>query len=264
MTTREKATRSLRLVEQVLGEQPDQLQAPVAALVEMSVQGVSTCKVKAITEEPYPYLVLDARYEKVRLDGVIRSQAVLIAIGINWEGRRNVPGVELAQRKSTSSWIDFLTGLKARGQHGVELVVADDHAGLRRAIADLLPEAAYQRCYVHFPRNVLDYLPRKADDDCLKQLRWINDRRNLAEAFTFYRLPRQHHKHLKSTNLRERLNEEIGRRTCVVRIFPNEADCLRPVRALRAEIHESWIEDHRYLDMTPLKEQKREQLRAAA
>jgi transposase-like protein len=299
--------------------------ALVSALAEMYVQGVSTRKVKAITEElcghsfsastisqinkgldatlkrfaerpleePYPYLVLDARYEKVRLDGVIRSQAVLIAIGINGEGRRNVLGVELAQRESASAWKEFLAGLKARGLAGVELVMADDHAGLRRALVELLPEAAYQRCYVHFLRNALDYLPRKADDDCLQELRWIYDRRNLAEAqadlaawlkrwekrypkltdwvenhiaetLTFYRLPRQHHKHLKSTNLLERLNEEIRRRTYVVRIFPNEASCLRLVRALCAEIHENWIEDHRYLDMSLLKEQKKERLRAAA
>ena len=157
----------------------------------------------------------------------------------------------------------------------------------------LLPEAAYQRCYVHFLRNALDYLPRKADDDCLQELRWLYERRNLAEAqadlagwlkrwekrypkltdwvenqiaetLTFYRLPRQHHKHLKSTNLLERLNEEIRRRTYVVRIFPNEPSCLRLVRALCAEIHENWIEDQRYLNMSLLKEQKKERLRAAA
>ena len=176
---------------------------------------------------------------------------------------------------------------------GVEFIVADDHAGLKRAVVELLPEAAYQRCYVHFLRNALDYLPRKADDDCLQELRWLYDRRKLAEAqadlaawlkrwekrypkltdwvemhvgetFTFYRLPRQHRKHLKSTNLLERLNEEIRRRTYVVRIFPTDDSCLRLVRALCAEIHENWIEDHRYLDMTLLKEQKKELLRAAA
>ena len=118
-----------------------------------------------------PYLVLDARYEKVRLDGVIQSQAVLVAIGINWDGRRCVLGVELSNRESRSSWTNFVTGLKARGLHGVEFVVSDDHAGLKRAVAELLPEAVWQRCYVHFLRNALDYLPRKADDDCRQELR---------------------------------------------------------------------------------------------
>jgi transposase-like protein len=299
--------------------------ALVSALAEMYVQGVSTRKVKAITEElcghafsastisqvnkgldaalerfatrvleePYPYLVLDARYEKVRIDGVIRSQAVLIAIGINWDGRRQVLAVELANRESTTSWKDFLRRLKERGLHGVEFVVSDDHDGLKRAVAELLTDAAWQRCYVHFLRNALDHLPRKGADDCLQELRWLYERRDLKEAqadlagwlkrweqryprltdwaeenigatLTFYRLPRQHHKHLKSTNLLERLNEEIKRRTRVVRIFPNEASCLRLVRALCAEIHETWLEDNRYLNMDLLMEQKKAAMKLAA
>src|SRR5512140_2248977 len=152
--------------------------ALVSALAEMYVQGVSTRKVKAITEElcghafsastisqinkgldaalarfatrlleePYPYLVLDARYEKVRIDGGIRSQAVLIAIGINWEGRRQVLAVELANRESSTSWKDFLRRLKDRGLNGVEFVVSDDHDGIKRAVAELLTDAAWQRC----------------------------------------------------------------------------------------------------------------------
>jgi transposase-like protein len=296
--------------------------ALVAALAEMYVQGVSTRKVKAITEElcghefsastisrmnqtldaelekfagrkleeEYPYVVLDARYEKVREDGVIRSQAVLVAIGINWEGRRCVLAVEMANRESLSSWRDFLQKLKERGLRGVQLAVSDDHAGLRRAIEEVLPEAAWQRCYVHFLRNALDYLPRRADDDCLTELRWIYDRRDLEEArrdlaawlgkwssrygklcdwveanieqtLTFYRFPQSHHKHMKSTNMLERLNEELKRRTLVVRIFPNQASCLRLVRALAAETHEDWIEAIRYLNMEDLQEQNKQRLR---
>jgi putative transposase len=299
--------------------------ALVGALTEMYVQGVSTRKVKAITEElcghefsastisrmnqqldeelqkfggrqleeAYPYVILDARYEKVREDAVIRSQAVLIAIGVDWEGRRNVLAVELANRESLSSWREFCLGLKARGLHGVELVISDDHVGLRKAIAEVFTEAAWQRCYVHFLRNALDYLPRKADNDCLTELRWIYDRRsieearqdlaawlkkwtgrypklcdwvenNIEETLTFYRLPRQHHKNLKSTNMLERLNEEIKRRTLVVRIFPNTAACLRLVRALAVEMHENWLEATRYLNMEYLKEHKKELMRQAA
>jgi putative transposase len=299
--------------------------ALVAALAEMYVQGVSTRKVKAITEElcghsfsasaisainvkldeglaefagrrlddPYPYLIVDARYERVREAGVIRSQAVLLAIGIGWDGRRSILAVELAHRESRSSWRDFLLELRERGLTGVEFVVSDDHAGLRQAIVEVLPEAAWQRCYVHFLRNALDYVPRKVDDDCLRELRWLYDRRNFAEArrdlaawlakwqvtypklcgwveehieetLTFYRLPRQHHKHLKSTNLLERLNEEIKRRTHVVRIFPNAESCLRLVRALAVEMHENWLEAHRYLNMDDLREHKKEAMRMAA
>lgn len=296
--------------------------ALVGAMAEMYVQGVSTRKVKAITEElcghefsastisrinktldeelekfaqrrleeAYPYLILDARYEKVREDGAIRSRAVLVAIGINWEGRRSVLAVDLANRESHTSWRDFLLALRQRGLREVECVVSDDHAGLKKAIHEVLTEAAWQRCYVHFLRNALDYLPRKADDDCLMELRWMYDRRtldearrdlaawlvkwsgrypklcdwvegNIEETFTFYRLPRQHHKHLKSTNMLERLNEELKRRTLVVRIFPNAESCLRLVRALAAEIHENWIEAMRYLNMDALAEQKKEAMR---
>ena len=299
--------------------------ALVAALAEMYVQGVSTRKVKAITEElcghsfsasaissinkgldeslarfahrhldeAYPYLILDARYERVRDGGVIAHQAVLVAIGINREGKRQVLAVEMANRESQSSWKDFLLCLKERGLSGVEFVVSDDHAGLKKAISEVLTEAAWQRCYVHFLRNALDYLPRKADDDCLQELRWIYDRRdiqeaqrdlvawvarwqgkypklvdwvesNIVETLTFYRLPRAHHKHLKSTNMLERLNEEIKRRTLVVRIFPNTESCLRLIRALCVETHETWLEDNRYLNMALLAEQKKEALRLAA
>ena len=299
--------------------------ALVGALAEMYIQGVSTRKVKEITEqlcghefsaatvsrinqsldeelakfanrrleEEYPYLVLDARYEKVREDGVIRSQAVQVAIGINREGRRCVLAVELANRESTGSWRDFLVRLKQRGLRGVEFAVTDDHAGLKEGIVEVLPETFWQRCYVHFLRNALDYLPRKANDDCLVELRWLYDRHdveqarqdlalwlakwqtkypklcnwveaNIEETFTFYRLPAEHHKHMKSTNMLERLNEELKRRTLVVRIFPNAASCLRLVRALAAEIHEDWIEATRYLNMELLEERKREQLRRRA
>jgi len=299
--------------------------ALVATLAEMYVQGVSTRKVKAITEElcghsfsassisainqrldeslaafanrplaePFPYLILDARYEKVREAGVVMSQAVLIAVGIDWDGRRQILAVEMANRESRSSWKDFLLALKARGLHGVEYVVADDHAGLRAAIREVLAEAAYQRCYVHFLRNAIDHLPRKHGLDCLQELRWLYTRRDLAEAkadlaawlakwspryprltqwveetieetFILPRLPPQHHKHMKSTNMLERLNEEIRRRTYVARIFPNTSSCLRLVRALAVETHENWMEANRYLNMDDLREHKKLALRQAA
>ena len=299
--------------------------ALVAALIEMYVQGVSTRKIKAVSEElcghefsastiselnatldeelerfarqrlegEYPYLILDARYEKVREAGVIRSRAVLVAIGIDWEGRRRILGVELAGRESATSWRDFLLGLKARGFCGARMAITDDHAGLKRALAEVLPEAAWQRCYVHFLRNALDHLPRKADDDCLTELRWLYDRRDAAEArlhlrawlerwaakyprlcawveegieetWTFYRQPREHHKHIKSTNMLERLNQELKRRTHVVRIFPNDASCLRLIRALASEQHEEWLDGPVYLDMQPLRELLKPSLQFAA
>src|SRR3954452_13632533 len=297
--------------------------ALTAALFEMYVQGVSTRKVKAITEElcghgfsastvsaivrklddslaefarrrleqPFPYLIVDARYEKVREGGSVGSQAVLVAVAVDWDGRRQIVGVEMANRESASSWREFLTGLRERGLHGVEFVVSDDHAGLKKAIREVFPEAGWQWCYVHFLRNALDYVPRKVDDDCLRELRWMYDRRdlkhvrqdlaawlakwqgkyaklcnwvedNMEETLAYYRLPIQHHKHLKSTNMLERLNQEIKPRTLVVRIFPNTASCLRLVRALTAETHEEWLEATRYLNMDHLREHKKEAIRA--
>lgn len=299
--------------------------ALVWAMIQMYVEGVSTRKVKAVTEElcgqefsastvsrlvsrldedlekfahrkleeEFPYLILDARYERVREDGVIQHRAVQIAIGIDHDGRRQVLAVELANRESETSWREFLLKLKARGLHGVEFVASDDHQGLKRAIREVLTEASWQRCYVHFLRNALDYLPRKHGDDCLLELRWLYDRRdveearrdlatwlkkwsgryaklcdwveaNIEETFTFYRLPRAHHKHLKSTNMLERLNEEIKRRTHVVRIFPNAASALRLIRALAVETHEEWIEATRYVDMQLLKEHKKQLALATA
>jgi putative transposase len=299
--------------------------ALVGALSEMYVQGVSTRKVKAITEElcghefsasavsqinktldanlrafcgrrlteAFPYLILDARYERVREAGVIVSRAVLIAVAVDLEGRRQVLAVEVANRESATSWRDFLLGLKNRGLYGVEFVVSDDHPGLKAAIREVLPQALWQRCYVHFLRNAIDHMPRKHLDDCLQELRWIYDRRdlgevhrdiaqwinkwqrkyaklcnwveeNIEETLTYYRLPIAHHKHLKSTNMLERLNQEIKRRTHVVRIFPNEASCLRLVRALAVETHENWLEAIRYLNMEHYREHKKEMLRQAA
>ena len=289
--------------------------ALVGALMEMYVQGVSTRRVKAITEElcghqfsasavsqinksldeelerfmtrkldeEYPYLILDARYERVREEGVSCSRAVLVSLGIGWDGRRHVLSVELAGRESAGSWKEHLLRLKERGLRGVRLAVSDDHPGLKRAVMEVLPEAWWQRCYVHFLRNCLDHLPRRQKDECLLELRWVYEcpdlagarrvlgewlsrwsakhpklcawvEENIEETHTYYRLPREHHKHLKSTNMLERLNQELKRRTLLVRIFPNETSCLRLVRAVSVEVHEQWIEEHRYLDMEVLRE----------
>ena len=299
---------------EVFGRYQRSEKALLLALAEMYVQGVSTRKVRAVTEElcghgfsassvsaitvqmdaelsrfmsrplseEYAYLILDARYERVREAGVIRQRAVLVALGIDWDGRRQVLAVELDSRESHTAWKSFLIGLKQRGLRGVHFVVTDQHEGLKQAVAETLPTALWQRCYVHFLRNALDHL-RSADRTCLQELRWLYDRRdateartdlnswlsrwqdkhpklcvwveaNIEETFTFYRLPVSHHKHLKSTNLLERLNQEFKRRTHIVRIFPDDPSCLRLIRALAVETHEEWIDANRYLNMEPLRE----------
>lgn len=289
------------------------------ALIEMYLAGVSVRRVEDITEalwgtkvssstvselnqkiygkieewrmQPiqgeYSYIFLDGIYLKRSWGGEVQNVAVLVAVGVNEEGYREMLGVAEGSREDKESWTNFLRYLKDRGLKGVKLVVSDKCLGLYEIIGDFFPEAKWQRCYVHFLRNALNYLPRKADPDCLIELRWIYDRRNIGEAhrdlvtwlrkwqdqypklciwveenieetLTFYRLPKAHHKHLKSTNMLERLNEEVKRRTLIVRIFPNEESCLRLIRALAVEIHEEWMEATRYLNMDELKEHKKE------
>ena len=293
--------------------------ALVSSLMEMYVQGVSTRKVKKITEElcgykfsastisninknldekltsfskrrlesEFPYIILDANYKKVRENSIVKSQAILTAIGVNWDGNREILGIELSNRESKSSWKDFLVGLKERGLKGVEFVVSDNHTGLKSAISEVFTNAIWQKCYVHFLRNTLDYLPRKkVIDDVLVELRWIYERsdikearsslknwllkwqkkysrlcdfveENIEETLSFYHLPRQHHKNMKSSNVVERLNEEFKRRAFVIRIFPNRESCLRLIRAVAIEVQESWIERPRYINMDYYKEFKK-------
>jgi transposase-like protein len=289
--------------------------ALVLAIAEMYVQGVSTRDVSEIAEElfgdsisassvsrlnksldqivnsfanrklekEYPYLILDARYEKVRENGVVSSKAILIAIGVNWEGKREILAVEIANRESANSWKEFISKLKARGLHGVQLVISDAHIGLQTAITEFLTNALWQRCFVHFLRNAKDYIPRKCDDSCLDELKFIYEQRsiedahrefkvwvdkwadkhekliswaeeNIFETLTFYRFPPQHRIHLRSSNVLERVNQEIKRRTQVVRIFPSESSALRLIRAIGAEIDEKWSCEQRYLNMGYLKE----------
>ena len=228
-------------------------------------------------------------YQKLREIGVIRSRAVLVAIGIDWEGRRQVLAVEMANRESSDQLerVPRLSLKKTRPARRHLRRQRRSSAASSVPSPKCSPKRYWQRCYVHFLRNALDYLPRKVADDCFIELRWLYDRRNAEEArrdlaawllrlqenypklcawveenieetLTFYRLPREHHKHLKSTNMLERLNQEIKRRTHVIRIFPNEESALRLIRALAVEIHEDWIEAHRYLNMEMLREQRKQ------
>ena len=289
--------------------------ALVLAIAQMYVQGVSTRKVKAIAEElfdeqisastvsrltksldeslsifanakideQYPYLILDARYEKVRESGTVNSKAILVAIGVSKEGKRAVLGIELANRESECSWYEFISKLQDRGLSGVQLVISDAHKGLQAGIEQLLTNATWQRCYVHFLRNALGYLPKSADKECLLELRQIFDRFSLEEARTslsnwiqkwenkyqkvvdfveenidqclnYYGYPPNHRIYIRSSNSLERFNQEIKRRTQVIRIFPNEASALRLIRAIGIETHERWITQQRYLNMDELEE----------
>jgi putative transposase len=291
-------------------------QALVVTLMEKYVQGVSTRKVAAITEQlcgtsfsksqvsalagrldaelaawrdrlltaaSYPYLSVDARYEHVRVDGQVVSQGVLIVAGVRDDGRREILAVAVADTESEATYQDLFRRLKARGLHGVRLVTSDDHAGLRAAIARHFQGASWQRCQVHFARNLLGRVghqdrarlaedlraifaapdaaqARTAAHTCAERWRTRHPRvagsleEDLEDCLACYHAPAPHRPRVRTTNGLERLNQELKRRTRVVRIFPNRAALLRLVSALAMEQSEEWVSGRRYLTIEPPEE----------
>jgi putative transposase len=283
--------------------------ALVLAIMQMYVEGVSTRKVRDITEalcgleigksqvsalaqkldeeiqqwreraieNSYPYLMVDARYEKVRRGGEVISQGVLLVVGISSEGMREVLGVWVADSESEASWGEVFSDLSRRGLRGVRYVVSDDHQGMRRAIDRHFQGVMWQRCQVHFVRNLLNHTAARDKTFMLGLLKAITEaptlvaaRKALAEAvealgrrapkaaalldtcgeeiLAVYQLPEAHRKRMRSTNMLERVNQEIKRRTRVIRIFPNEQACARLVSTLMMELNQEWME-RIYLNM---------------
>lgn len=277
-------------------------------LAEMYVSGVSTRKVKQITEQlcgceisstqvsrataqldellhawrerplgETPYLCLDARYEKVRLGGQVRDVAVLIAIGVEADGRRRILGVSVSTGEHEVHWRTFLQGLVARGLSGVQLITADAHEGLASARRAVFGGVPYQRCQFHLQQNATAYVPRqemrtevaaeiraifnapsrleaerllqqmvqKYERSASRLATWLEA--TLPEGFTVFAFPPPHWRLLRTSNGLERLNQEIRRRTRVVGIFPNEAACLRLVSAILMEKDEEWQAGRAYL-----------------
>ena len=227
----------------------------------------------------YPYLILDAHYEKVRINGSVQSCAVFTAIGINTDGKREILGVSVSLSEAEVHWREFLKSLLDRGLHGVQLITSDAHSGLKAARQSLFNGVLWQRCQFHLQQNAQAYVPRKTmqkqvHDDIadvfagpngeLAQERlkyyvekyavsapqlseWMEE--NLPEGLTVFQLPAKHRKRMRTSNSLERLHEEINRRTRVARLFPNEASLLRLVSAIEMEISEDWIAGKRYLNM---------------
>jgi putative transposase len=281
------------------------------ALAEMYVQGVSTRKVAAITEQlcgveltssqvsrasaeldevlerwrnrplgVTPYLFLDARYEKVRYEGQVRDAAVLIASGVMDTGKRTILGVSVSLSEHEAHWRQFLQSLVARGMIGVQLVTSDGHEGLKAARKAVLGAAPWQRCQFHLQQNASAYVPRqemkaevaadlraiftasnRTEADALlgrtvakyvqtapKLADWMEN--NVPEGLTVLAFPTEHRQRLRTVNALERLNQEIRRRTRVVRIFPNEAACLRLVSALAMETSDDWETGKVYLTLS--------------
>jgi transposase-like protein len=288
--------------------------ALVLAITQMYIEGVSTRKVRDITEalcgleisksqvsaltqkldeevrqwreraieKAFPYLMIDARYEKVRRGGEVISQGVLLAVGVSEDGFREVLGVWVADSESETSWGEVFGELSRRGLRGVRYVVSDDHQGLRRAIERHYQGALWQRCQVHFVRNILNHSAGREKAQVLGLLKAITEapalvtaRKAMREAveglarrspraaalldehgeeiLAVYQLPESHRKRMRSTNMLERVNQEIKRRTRVIRIFPNEQACVRLVSTLMMELNQEWME-RLYLrmeDLTP-------------
>ncbi len=295
------------------------------ALMEMYVEGVSTRKVKDVTEalcgtsfskslvsslagtldaeleawrsrrleaEAYPYLFVDARYEKARVGHRIVSQGVLIVSAVRDDGLREILGVEVADTESEATYQELFRSLKGRGLWGVELVVSDDHEGLKAAIGRHFQGASWQRCQVHYQRNLLGMVGAKDRKDLAADLRAVfaatsreralgtasevaqrwrekghekvtcHIEEHIEECLSCLAFPESHRRRIRTTNGQERLNQEIKRRTRVVRIFPNPQACLRLVTALAVEQSEEWVTGRRYLDMRELEEQRYEELEA--
>ncbi len=282
------------------------------ALAEMYVQGVSTRKVITVLqallgpdiaisstqvsrateqldeglaawrERPLgdtPYLLLDARYERIREEGRLLDCAVLVAIGVTADGKRRVLGVSVAFSEAEQHWREFLDSLIARGLRGVKFIVSDDHAGLKAARRATLPSVPWQRCQFHLQQNAQAYVtkldqrkpvagriraifnaPDKAEAERLLRQAielWATDapklatwaEQNLPMGFAVFDLPQAHRIRLRTTNGLERINRELKRRTRVASIFPNAASCLRLVSALLAECDEEWMNGKIYLTL---------------
>lgn len=282
--------------------------ALLLALAEMYVQGVSTARVSKITEDlcgceisssdvsratalldkefaawrnrplgAVAYLILDARYEKVRVAGCVRDCAVLTAVGVDSTGRRSILGVSVALSEAEVHWRDFFKSLLERGLHGVKLITSDAHAGLKEARQACFPSVPWQRCQFHLMRNALEHVPKpELKRDVMDELRatldaadltaareqlqrmvrkyekqaprlaaWLDA--NVPESLSVFGLPAAHRKRLRTSNLLERLNREIKRRTRVATLFPNEGSLLRLVTGVLMEVSEEWETGKRYL-----------------
>lgn len=280
------------------------------ALAEMYVTGVSTRKVSQITEKlcgkdvssthvsnmaklldeelikfrdrplgEFPYVFFDAQYQRIRHDGIVRSLAVLIAIGINPEGFREVIGISVSLSEAEVHWRTFFQKLTQRGLSGVKLITSDDHTGLGCARNAVFPSVPWQRCQFHLSQNAQAYaqsvgmrseigqamrdifscssvahaktmvkqVSEKYSKSAPTFVKWLEE--NVEDGFTIFAFPRAYWRKLRTSNPLERVNREVKRRTRVATLFPNEDSCLRLVSAVLREIHEDWVTGRVYLKM---------------
>lgn len=287
-------------------------QALVLSLMEMVINGVSTRKVTKVTEElcgvefskstvsdlckkldpivqawntrplhgtTYPFLTVDAMYVKVREDGRVRSRGVMIGYGVNIEGQREILGLMVGDTESEASWGEFFSSLKTRGLRGLELITSDHHSGLVKALRQHFQGVTWQRCQMHFIRNVLDATPKALKAEIKGRVRSIFEAPDIDTARLYLKqtldtyqdkaskamqvlelgfddatavlvYPEMYRIRLRTTNGIERLNAEIRRRERVIRIFPNRESVVRLIGALLMEYEEKWTSSRRYFNMT--------------
>ena len=283
------------------------------AIAQMYLEGVSTRKVQDITEKlcgleisstqvsrmtkeldeqfekfrnreigEICYLVIDAIYLKVRHNGSVIDMAVLLGYGITPEGKREIVGASASLSEAEVHWREFFQHLQSRGMRGLQLIISDDHPGMKSARKAVFPSVPWQRCQFHMAQNAQSYAPKKSmrseiaetmreifNSPSLEMARemkrlaietyekkapefakWLEE--NIEEGFTVYKFPREHRKKIRTSNGIERVNREIKRRTRVAVLFPNKESALRLVTGVILEIHEEWITGRQYLDMAPL------------
>lgn len=279
-------------------------QALISVIQEAVVKGVSTRKIEAVLEQfgiagvsagqvsqlcatlddkvrqfrerplgESRYVWVDALYEKVRVDERVESMAVVVATGVNPEGRREVLGVDVVPTESEESWTGFFKSLRERGLKDVRLVISDAHKGLTAAVRKIL-KAEWQRCKVHFYRNVLVHVPKRSQAEVSEAMKAVFVQRDeksakakasemvrqlqtrfakamevfeagIDDVLSYLHYPQPHRMRISSTNPIERLNLEIRRRTRVVGIFPHPGACLRLIGMLLVEMHEDWLTDEK-------------------
>ena len=273
------STRKVEALVQQLGlEKLDK--SKVSRITQALEQEVDGFRSRALEGE-YPYVFLDALYPKVRLNHRVVSVALVIAVGIREDGRRVILGFATGAAETEAFWSDFLRSLVSRGLKGVQSVISDAHEGLRQAIAKVLYGTTWQRCRVHFMRNLLAHVPQKDKTQVAAWVRTIFAQSSLEAAqaqlskvrdelspkwpkaaalleqaaddiLAFMHFPEEHWRRLASNNLLERLNREIRRRTDVVQVFPDEGSLLRLVGALLIEVDTEWAVGHRYFSETSM------------
>ncbi len=250
----------------------------VSRLTGQLDEELSAWRERRLGDVAYPYLVVDARYEHVRVDGRVVSQGVLVVKGVREDGQRELLAVDVADSENEATYDALFRKLKERGLHGVQLVTSDDHKGLVAAIQRHFQGAAWQRCQVHFLRNARGKVARKHQAPLTSDLKaiyaapdreWALDAaRGVVERWSAshpavaawleegieatlvcFAFPEPHRRRIRSANGLERFNQELKRRTRVVRIFPNREACLRLVTALCVEQSEEWLSGRKYLDM---------------